>query len=84
MLPSSPQPSALHVPALTFVANGEGLSADSTSAGRPRARLVAEGSEMRKIDVTDGMIAVHTLKDGGRGEICMNGDRYIVRSRTSD
>lgn len=47
-------------------------------------KLVAEGYEVRKIDMEDGMIEVYALKDGQRFELYLDEALNVVSSEIDD
>jgi hypothetical protein len=47
-------------------------------------KLAAEGYEVRKIDMEDGMIEAYVLKDGQRLELYLDAALNVVRSKIDD
>lgn len=46
-----------------------------------RARLAAEGYEVRRIEAEDGMIEVYALRDGKRYELYLDRDLTVVHRK---
>jgi hypothetical protein len=49
-----------------------------------REKLVAEGYEIRSIQMEDGMIEVYALKDGQMLEIYLDDELNIVKTKVED
>ena len=49
-----------------------------------RAKLVAEGYEVRSIQREDGMIEVYAMKDGQRLELYLDAAMNVVRTKAGD
>ena len=49
-----------------------------------RTKLTAEGYEVRKIDMEDGMIEAYVLKDGQRLELYLDAALNVVRTQIDD
>lgn len=47
-------------------------------------KLTADGYEVRKIDVEDGMIEAYVLKDGQRIELYLDTALNVVRTKVDD
>lgn len=47
-------------------------------------KLTAEGYEVRKIDMEDGMIEAYVLKDGQRFELYLDAALNVVRTKIDD
>ena len=64
----------------------EGAEAAATGAGadQVRAVLVAQGYEVRKIDMEDGMFEAYVIKDGKRAEVIVDSAMNIVETRSAD
>jgi hypothetical protein len=63
------------------------LASNSLSAEQQAAvteMLVAQGYEVRKLDMEDGMIEAYVLKDGQRYEIYVGPDMKIAQIKAAD
>lgn len=74
---------ALFMPVSAFA------SSDSSSLTAERKteitnKLTAEGYEVRKIDMEDGMIEAYVLKDGQRLELYLDAALNVVQSKIDD
>ncbi|WGW03009.1 PepSY domain-containing protein [Tropicibacter oceani] len=49
-----------------------------------RAKLTAQGYDVRKIESEDGMIEVYALKDGARLELYLDADFNIIKTKIDD
>lgn len=47
-------------------------------------KMTADGYEVRKIDVEDGMIEVYALRDGQRFELYLDDEFNIVKTKQDD
>ncbi len=72
---------ALLVPAGAVLASS-GLSEERQS--EIRLNLTAQGYDVRKIDMEDGMIEVYALKDGARLELYLDDQLNIVKTKKED
>ena len=57
---------------------------DAATQEQIRAKLTAEGYEVRKIDMEDGQIEVYALKDGARLEIYLDASLNVVGTKVQD
>lgn len=65
-----------------LASQGEGIN-EATRA-QITEKLRAEGYEVRKIEMEDGMIEVYALKNGVRYELYLDKDMNVSRSKTDD
>ncbi len=74
---------ALALPVSAFASSDDSLLTPERKA-EITEKLTAEGYEVRKIDVEDGMIEAYVLKDGQRLEIYLDAALNIVRTKIDD
>lgn len=60
------------------------VSLDTVTSDKIKTMLTADGYEIRKIEVEDGMYEAYALKDGNRYEIYLNADLEIVKTEQDD
>ncbi|OSQ49325.1 PepSY domain-containing protein [Marivita geojedonensis] len=74
---------ALALPATAFASSDDyGLTTERMT--EIRTKLTAEGYEVRKIEMEDGMIEAYVLKDGQRLEIYLDAALNVVRTKVDD
>lgn len=54
---------------------------DAATQERVTAQMTAEGYEVRKIEMEDGMIEVYAVKDGHAYELYLDSDLKVVKSK---
>ncbi|QFT92785.1 hypothetical protein FIU86_08010 [Roseovarius sp. THAF9] len=57
---------------------------DMAKADQIKTQLTAEGYEVRKVEMEDGMYEAYAMKDGERYEIYLDSDLNIVKSERDD
>lgn len=74
---------ALALPVSAYASSDDyGLSTERMT--EIRTKLTAEGYEVRKIDMEDGMIEAYVLKDGQRLELYLDAALNVVRTQIDD
>lgn len=57
---------------------------DMAKAEQIKTQLTAEGFEVRKVEMEDGLYEAYAMKDGERYEIYLDSDLNIVKSKRDD
>ncbi|MEQ8282080.1 PepSY domain-containing protein [Roseovarius confluentis] len=57
---------------------------DMAKADQIKTQLMAEGYEVRKVEMEDGLYEAYAMKDGERYEIYLDSDLNIVKSKRDD
>lgn len=57
---------------------------DTAKANQIKTQLIAEGYEVRKVEMEDGLYEAYAMKDGERYEIYLDSDLNIVESKRDD
>lgn len=65
-------------------ASDDYMKIDPAKAEQIKAQLSAQGYDVRKIEMEDGMYEAYALKDGARYEIYLNKDLSIVKTEIDD
>jgi hypothetical protein len=73
---------ALALPASAFASSDDALSTERLT--EIRTKLTAEGYEVRKIEMEDGMIEAYVLKNGERLELYLDAALNVVRTKADD
>ncbi|WP_439124721.1 PepSY domain-containing protein [Marivita sp.] len=73
---------ALALPASVFASSDDALTTERMT--EIRTKLTAEGYEVRKIEMEDGMIEAYVLKDGERLELYLDAALNVVRTKADD
>ncbi len=66
-----------------FAAASEG-TLDMARADEIKAELTAQGYEVRKVEIEDGLYEAYALKDGQRFEIYLDADLNVVKTEADD
>lgn len=61
-----------------------GDTVDAATKDKLTAQLVAEGYEVRKIEMEDGKIEAYALKDGKKYELYFDADLKLIETKESD
>lgn len=61
-----------------------GGEVDPATKDKLTVQLVAEGYEVRKIEMEDGKIEAYALKDGEKYELYFDADLVLIETRQSD
>lgn len=73
---------ALAVPVSAFASSDAALTAERVA--EITNKLTAEGYEVRKIDMEDGMIEAYVLKNGQRYELYLDAALNVVSTKIDD
>lgn len=65
-----------------FAEGSEGGAVDAAMADKLTAQMIAEGFDVRKLQMEDGMIEVYAVKDGATYELYYGADLVLIRSCT--
>ena len=57
---------------------------DMTKADQIKTQLTAEGYEVRKVEMEDGLYEAYAMKDGAHYEIYLDSELNIVKSERDD
>ncbi|QGX98692.1 PepSY domain-containing protein [Roseovarius faecimaris] len=60
------------------------VALDTATSEKITAMLTAQGYEIRKIEIEDGMYEAYALKDGNRYEIYLNAELDVVKTELDD
>ncbi|RID93540.1 PepSY domain-containing protein [Gemmobacter lutimaris] len=66
--------------AVAAPAFASGDKIDDATRDKATAAMTAQGYEVRKVDMEDGMIEVYAVKDGKTFELYLDADMNIVKS----
>lgn len=72
----------LLVPASAAFASSEAVSAEQEA--KIRTTLTAQGYEVRKIKMEDGMFEAYAIKDGKKVELYLDHDMKTVKTKAED
>ena len=67
---------------LAFASDGDGI--DPALQAKVTAQLTAQGYDVRKVQMEDGMIEVYAVKDGKTSEIYLNDNLEVVKNNGED
>lgn len=65
-------------------ASDDYMKIDPAKAEQIKAQLSAQGYDVRKIEMEDGMYEAYALKDGARYEIYLGKDLNVVNTKIDD
>ena len=74
---------AIFAAGIALASDGDG-KLDMAKAEQIKTQLTAEGYEVRKVEMEDGMYEAYAMKDGERYEIYLDSDLNIVKSERDD
>lgn len=66
------------------LATASEMALDAAKTDQIKAQLTAEGYEVRKIEVEDGMYEAYAMKDGERFEIYLDADLKVIKTEKDD
>lgn len=76
---------ALAITAGSFAhATDSSASLDTATTEQIKTMLSADGYEVRKVEVEDGMYEAYAMKDGNRYEIYLDRDLKVVKTEMDD
>ncbi|MGY9047831.1 hypothetical protein P775_09000 [Puniceibacterium antarcticum] len=62
----------------------ESVVLDTAKTQEITSSLTAQGYEVRRVDVEDGMFEVYALRDGKKVELYLDAAMNVVRTKTAD
>ena len=74
---------AIFAAGIASASDGDG-KLDMAKAEQIKTQLTADGYEVRKVEMEDGMYEAYAMKDGERYEIYLDSDLNIVKSERDD
>lgn len=60
------------------------LNLDTATSERIKTELSAQGYDVRKVELEDGMYEAYALKDGEKYEIYLDADLKVVKTEIND